>query len=214
MSNAAKKLHQRKRLPVLIKNDISKAFDSLSWEFLLDVLRNRGFGRRWCSWICGLLSSASSSVLINGELSAPFALDQGVRQGDPVSPAFFIIAMDTLQAMLLWAAQRGLLSPLGLNTNTPRASLFADDAVLFFRPTPVDNQVIAGMLDLFGEASGLHINYRKSKAILTPTSTGGGEGGGVWARVDDEEANAFPLAATASAAFLVTAALNWRSDAP
>ena len=104
----------------------------------------------------------STIVLINGELSAPFALGQGVRQGDPVSPAPFILAMDTLHAMLLWAVQQSLLSPLGLDSNTPRASIFADDVVLFFRPTPVDNQVIAGMLDLFGEASGLRINLRKS----------------------------------------------------
>jgi hypothetical protein len=44
--NTARYLHRKKEAAVLLKIDISKAFDSLSWEFLLEVLRCRGFGTR------------------------------------------------------------------------------------------------------------------------------------------------------------------------
>lgn len=145
-----------------MKIDVSKAFDTLSWEFLLVVLAQRGFGRRWRSWICGLLCSTSTSICVNGERSDPFFLASGVRQGDPLSPALFILAMDTIQAMLQWAAERGLLEDLGLNRHVPRASIFADDAVLFFKPSSGDLQVISAILQLFGEASGLRINLQKS----------------------------------------------------
>ena len=47
--NAARALHQKKQPSVLMKIDISKAFDSLSWEFLLETLKIRGFGNKWCS---------------------------------------------------------------------------------------------------------------------------------------------------------------------
>lgn len=160
--NAARMLHQQKRSAVLLKIDISKAFDTISWDFLLEVLRCRGFGPKWCSWICGLLSTASSSVLINGELSDPFTLACGVRQGDPLSPALFILAMDSLQAMMNWAAHQNLLAPLGFDCRTPRASIFADDAVLFLKPEPTDLQVTSAILELFGEPSGLRINLQKS----------------------------------------------------
>ena len=125
--NKARWLHRRRCSSVLMKIDISKAFDTLSWEFLLEVVSARGFGRRWRSWICGLLSTASTSILINGELAPPFAIGQGVRQGDPVSPALFILAMDALHGMLEWARQRHLLSDLGCDRGVPRASVFADD---------------------------------------------------------------------------------------
>ena len=55
--NKARWLHRRRCSSVLMKIDISKAFDTLSWEFLLEVLSARGFGRRWRSWICCLIST-------------------------------------------------------------------------------------------------------------------------------------------------------------
>ena len=156
--NTAKVLHKRKTTVVLMKIDISKAFDTLSWEFIIQILIRRGFRLRWCSWICGLLRTASSSVLINGETCEPFSLGSGVRQGDSLSPALFILAMDSLQAMISWAVQNNMLSSLGLNPKVPRASFFADDAILFFKPCPSDLQVISAILKLFGESSGLRIN--------------------------------------------------------
>ena len=64
--------------------------------------------------------------------STQFALGKGVRQGDPISPALFILAIDALQAMLSWAASQNLLVKLGVDARTPRASIFADDAIIFF----------------------------------------------------------------------------------
>ena len=44
---ACKELHKRKSPAILLKIDIAKAFDTVSWTFLLKVLRHMGFGRRW-----------------------------------------------------------------------------------------------------------------------------------------------------------------------
>ena len=43
-----------------------------------------------------------------------------------------------------------------------RASVFADDAVLFFKLERNDLLLISTLLQLFGEASGLQINMHKS----------------------------------------------------
>jgi hypothetical protein len=65
---------RKKKIPMLLlKLDISKAFDTLSWPFLLEVLQAQGFGETWRLWIETLLCTASSQILpmaIKGNLSA------------------------------------------------------------------------------------------------------------------------------------------------
>jgi len=61
------KLQEKKEAHILLKLDISKAFDSVSWPFLLEVLHHLGFGRRWCNLLCLILSTSSTQVMVNGE---------------------------------------------------------------------------------------------------------------------------------------------------
>jgi mannosylglycoprotein endo-beta-mannosidase len=61
----ARHYHRTKTSACLIKLDITKAFDSVSWEFLLELLSRRGFLARWTDWLSSILSS-SSSIMLNG----------------------------------------------------------------------------------------------------------------------------------------------------
>lgn len=66
VQQTARYLHQQKLPRILLKLDIAKAFDSVSWSFLLEVLRHRGFGPGWRNLICGILYTSSTRVLTNG----------------------------------------------------------------------------------------------------------------------------------------------------
>jgi hypothetical protein len=62
-----KDLHKRKIPALFMKLDISKAFDSVCWAYLLNVMEHLGFGMRWRKWISSLWCTTSSVFLLNGE---------------------------------------------------------------------------------------------------------------------------------------------------
>ncbi|GJZ61349.1 putative RNA-directed DNA polymerase, eukaryota, reverse transcriptase zinc-binding domain protein [Tanacetum coccineum] len=66
---------------LLFKVDFEKAFDSVNWNFLTDVMRQMGFEAKWRNWISPCLSSATISVMINGSPSKEFKMERGLRQG-------------------------------------------------------------------------------------------------------------------------------------
>jgi len=165
VQHTTKFLHQQKQPRILLKLDITKAFDSVSWPFLLEVLKNLGFGPVWCDIISGLLASSSTQVLLNGSPGNKIAHCRGLRQGDPLSPMLFILVMDILCLMVKKASEEALLQPLASRALQQRISLYADDVVIFLHPAAEDIGVTLDILQLFGEASALRTNVQKSSVL-------------------------------------------------
>lgn len=161
----ARSWHVLKEPTVMFKLDISKAFDSVQWPFILEVLRKMGFGRRWISWICGLLATSSTRIMVNGIPGKPIFNCKGLRQGDLLSPMIFILCMEPLQRLFKLAAEHGLFTPLARRGMHQRVSMFADDVMVFFRPSELETRVCGAILELFGQASGLSVNMSKSAAV-------------------------------------------------
>jgi hypothetical protein len=60
IQNLVKRFHRTKKPTLMLKLDITKAFDSVNWQYLLETLEAFGFGSRWREWICALFRSSSS----------------------------------------------------------------------------------------------------------------------------------------------------------
>jgi hypothetical protein len=163
---SAKLLHHLGAPRILLKLDLAKAFDSLSWPFLFEALRHYGFGDRFLEWLSILLSSASTRVLLNGEPGPPVWHRRGLRQGDPLSPQLFVLAVDVLGSLFKRATELGIMQQLHPRKMIPPISLYADDVVLFCHPIPGDIEAVKEILHLFGRVSGLNVNFTKSTASL------------------------------------------------
>lgn len=125
VQQTVKVLHRQRVPSPFLKLDISKAFDSVSWVFLMGVLSHLGFGRSWCNLVSHLLSTSSTRILLNGEPGKIIQHQRGLRQDDPLSPMLFILVMDVLNSLAVKAGMEGLLQPLSQRVSGQRLSLYA-----------------------------------------------------------------------------------------
>ena len=146
-----------------IKIDIAKAFDTVKWDFILACLEDLDLPTVYLCWIKECISTIAFSVGINGSLHGFFRGTKGIRQGDPLSPYLFGLAMNVLSHMLNKAALEGRI---GYHPRCKESALthlcFADDLLIFSDGSPASVQGILQVLSDFQYLSGLAISPQKS----------------------------------------------------
>ena len=146
---------------ILLQLDFQEAFDTIEWKFIQNAIAFFNFGESIQRWISTFYSNIQSSVLNNGFSTNYFALSRGVRQGCPLSPFLFVLAVELLACKI---RQDKEIKGINIFQKELKISQFADDTTLLNSNRNSVRRAI-NVLDNFGNLSGLGLNQSKTKAL-------------------------------------------------
>ncbi|KAF1315281.1 reverse transcriptase, partial [Globisporangium splendens] len=131
--------------------DFAKAYDSLDRSFLAQALQHLGFPLKF--------------FIVNGSLSRKYNVTSGIRQGCPLTPLLFILALEVLYRKIEESDEiHGVeLQAAGCATEV-RLGGYADDTTIYLSD-PKDISAVFAILDKYGAASGLRVNRHKSAVL-------------------------------------------------
>jgi hypothetical protein len=101
--------------PAIMLFDFSAAFPSISQEFLFRTLENLGLPRAAVQLVKSLYFNHKGFPVLEGARGTGFCMSAGIRQGCPLSPLLFVVAVD------------GLLRRVGRESPGTSPWMFADD---------------------------------------------------------------------------------------
>jgi retron-type reverse transcriptase len=81
---------------LIISIDAVKAFDKTQHHFMIKALRKLGIEGKYLNLIKAVYDKPTASIILNGQKKKPFPLKSGTRQGLPLSPLLFNLALEIL----------------------------------------------------------------------------------------------------------------------
>ncbi|XP_050211423.1 uncharacterized protein LOC126661614 [Mercurialis annua] len=158
-----KNYHRNNGTPrCLLKIDLRKAYDSISWDFVEEMLIGLNFPNSFITLVMNCIRTPTFSVSWNGNLGEKFSSSKGLRQGDPMSPLIFVMCMDYLSKMLS-NVNNDFQYHSGCKKLNLNHLIFADDLLLFCHGDKNSIAVLNDKLKCFKETSGLSVNVNKSQ---------------------------------------------------
>lgn len=132
----------------------------MEWRYLFYTLEKFGFGKNFVTWVKLLYSAPVASVRTNNTQSAYFPLHRSTRQGCPLSPLLFALAIEPLSIALHCDPR---ITGIFRNGVEQRVSLYVDDLLLYISNFSVSIPAALTIFNSFGAISGYKLNLNKSE---------------------------------------------------
>ena len=143
---------------IVIFIDFKKAFDFLEWHYLFSCLEAFNFGPNFIDWVKMFYTNIQSYVINNGMASDYFTLERGVRQGDPLSPYLFILAVESLAISI---RQNVDIKGIKIGNHEVKLLQYADDTTAILSDEN-SAKTLFQELQVFKNFSGLEIYSSKT----------------------------------------------------
>uniref|UniRef100_A0A803PJR9 Reverse transcriptase domain-containing protein n=1 Tax=Cannabis sativa TaxID=3483 RepID=A0A803PJR9_CANSA len=150
-----------------MKIDLSKAYDTVDWQFVEVLLRHLCFPARFISWIVTCLKGNHYHILMNGRIQGNFKGKKGLLEGDPMSPLLFVLIMEYLSRHLSFYSESKDFGFHPLCKNFCLTNLcFTDDLILFSKGNLKSVRIVQEAFTKFCNATGLSANKAKSQIFF------------------------------------------------
>lgn len=147
---------------VFLSLDTYKAFDRVSWQYLIQTLKRFKFGPNFIKWIQTPYTNPLASVRVNGCRSERFTLECGCRQGCPLSPLLFAISIEPLAQLI---RDDSAIKGIVIGGEEHKLTLYADDVLLFLTEPETTIPYLKKRSLKFGYYSGYKVNTDTTEAI-------------------------------------------------
>lgn len=157
---------------VVIKLDMAKAYVRVSWSYICLVLRNMGFDEIFIDMVWRIMENNWYSIIINGKRHGFFHSTRGLKQGDPLSPALFILGAEVLSRSLNKLHNNPEYHGFFMEPRGPQVNQlsFVDDIILFTSGRQKTLRLIMKTLKIYEETSGQLVNTDKSHFMVHPNA--------------------------------------------
>jgi len=118
-----------------IKLDMAKAYDRVEWNFLRCVMLKLGLKSNWVDLVMHYVETTSFSFLINGAPCGYVKPSRGFREGDPISPYWFLFYAEGLSYLITNVVAKSRLMGHRIFRDAPIVShlLFTYDTIIFYK---------------------------------------------------------------------------------
>ena len=154
---------EEKNIPgLLLLIDFEKAYDSLSWSFMKNVLKSFNFGPSIIKWISTFYNKTQVAINQGGNLSSFFYTERGCKQGDPISQYLFILCAEILAIKI---KNNKKIKGIKINNKEFILTQYADDTSVILDGSEESLNETLSELENYAKFSGLKVNFTKTHVV-------------------------------------------------
>ena len=146
-----------------MKVDLQKAYDRINRGFIKHMMIQMGFPIKFCDLVYERINTATFSIIINGKPIGFIKSNRGLRQGDPISPYLFTIAMEYFTILMDLNLINQRISPINRVKPIVSHLIYADNLMIFIKANANSAHSMKEIFDNMYSNAGLMINECKSK---------------------------------------------------